>query len=207
MAWGAIAGGIAGGAGGILGAHTSAFGAERQMKFQKKVLKNRYQWAVKDLRKAGMNPILAVTGGGGLAGGTAPGASGGHPISSAGAMEGIMKGITKPGEKKKLTAEEQRIQQDVTNMRQTLRNLRAQETQIINAGFRDLAVGEAALAQASYTDLQRKMLGYEEPAKSAAAQWDRSVWGQWAHWGRRAFESAGGPSVLGTLINVIKKGR
>lgn len=45
--------------GGIAGAIASAKQAAKQRDFQKHVLKNRYQWQMRDMRKAGLNPILA----------------------------------------------------------------------------------------------------------------------------------------------------
>ena len=73
--WGALIG-----AG--IGAISSAFGAkqqnkaaqaaaERQMAFQRESAQNRYQWTMADMKKAGLNPILAYKqGGGGTLGGS-----------------------------------------------------------------------------------------------------------------------------------------
>lgn len=56
---------LAGGAANLTG---SAVGAYFSWKHQKEVMKNRHQWEVEDLRKAGLNPILSVTGGSGSPG-------------------------------------------------------------------------------------------------------------------------------------------
>lgn len=60
--------GLAGGAS-ILNSALSfgfnALSASKAFKRQKKILKNQIQWRVEDMRKAGLNPILAVTQGGG----------------------------------------------------------------------------------------------------------------------------------------------
>jgi hypothetical protein len=59
--WASLAGGAAN-----LGA--SAVSAYFSWKHQKEVMQNRHQWEVNDLRKAGLNPILSVTGGSGAPG-------------------------------------------------------------------------------------------------------------------------------------------
>nr|DAG83717.1 MAG TPA: DNA pilot protein [Microviridae sp.] len=57
--------------GGAANLGSSAFSAYFSWKHQKEVMKNRHQWEVDDMRKAGLNPILSATGGSG-AGGNAP---------------------------------------------------------------------------------------------------------------------------------------
>lgn len=58
-------------AGGAANLGSSAVSAYFSWKHQKEVMKNRHQWEVDDMRKAGLNPILSATGGSG-AGGNAP---------------------------------------------------------------------------------------------------------------------------------------
>lgn len=54
--WGAI-GGLAGS---LYSSSQNQASAQASMDFQKEVLQNRNQWAVEDLKKAGLNPILAA---------------------------------------------------------------------------------------------------------------------------------------------------
>ena len=56
---------LAGGAANLGGSAVSAYFS---WKHQKEVMKNRHQWEVEDLRKAGLNPILSATGGSGTPG-------------------------------------------------------------------------------------------------------------------------------------------
>ena len=67
---GAAIGAAGGLAGGFLGQEASAQSARDQMEFQERSYRNRYQWTMGDLRKAGLNPILAYQQGvgGGLGG-------------------------------------------------------------------------------------------------------------------------------------------
>jgi len=81
MAWGAIAGAIAGqGASSLIGIGTTALSQSRQYKYARKLYRNRYQWAVQDMRKAGLNPILAAGSPGGVP--SAPGGVGQMPPGS-----------------------------------------------------------------------------------------------------------------------------
>jgi len=56
----AVLGGSAQLAGGIIGAAVSARQAAKQRRFQERMLKNRYQYQMADMRAAGLNPILAA---------------------------------------------------------------------------------------------------------------------------------------------------
>lgn len=70
MAWGAAAGAAAGGLiQSIAGIGEGVFAdiqAKKAYRRQKTILKNRISWAVKDMLKAGINPMTAFIGGGGV---------------------------------------------------------------------------------------------------------------------------------------------
>lgn len=79
MAAGAIAGGSAIGAGsaavgGAIGMGVDAHVRNQNWSRQKRILQERFQWMVRDLRAAGLNPVLAATGG--MGGGGAPALTG-----------------------------------------------------------------------------------------------------------------------------------
>lgn len=67
MAWGAAIAGAASLAGSLLSSNSAA-GASASSEY---AAKHRYRWAVDDMRRAGLNPVLAATSGG-IAGATAP---------------------------------------------------------------------------------------------------------------------------------------
>lgn len=54
--------------GGVANFGSSALSSYVSWKHQKEVMKNRHQWEVEDMRKAGLNPILSATGGSGVSG-------------------------------------------------------------------------------------------------------------------------------------------
>ena len=66
-----IVSGLFGAGGSILSGLFGQSSADSSMAFQKQVLQNRNQWAVADLKQAGLNPILAA---GATSSGSAPGA-------------------------------------------------------------------------------------------------------------------------------------
>ncbi|WP_079964597.1 hypothetical protein [Salmonella enterica] len=64
--WGAVIGGAASLAGSLLGSSSAKSNAAASNKIMLDLAKNGMQYRVQDLRKAGLNPILAVNGSGGL---------------------------------------------------------------------------------------------------------------------------------------------
>lgn len=61
---GALIGGAAGLLGGIFQNNAAKSAANKQMRFQKETLQHQYQWGMEDMRKAGLNPMLAYKQGG-----------------------------------------------------------------------------------------------------------------------------------------------
>ncbi|SQN81026.1 Uncharacterised protein [Escherichia coli] len=81
--WSAIAGAIGSA---LLGAHSAKASADRANKITMDLAKNGIQYRVQDLRKAGLNPILAVTGSGGLGSVSSSGIQAAQPADFSGAV-------------------------------------------------------------------------------------------------------------------------
>lgn len=65
--WEGGGGGLLSGIGGLLGGGMNMLSSARQMAFQREMYKHRYQYTMEDMRKAGLNPILAAGAGAGSA--------------------------------------------------------------------------------------------------------------------------------------------
>lgn len=61
MSWASAVGGVVGG---LIGANGAKAANDASWAHQKELYQNRYQWQVADMRKAGLNPVLAASGGG-----------------------------------------------------------------------------------------------------------------------------------------------
>ncbi|EMJ6978162.1 hypothetical protein V7881_004610, partial [Escherichia coli] len=73
-------------AGSLLGAHSAKDSANRANKLTMDLAKNGIQYRVQDLRKAGLNPILAVTGSGGLGSVSSSGIQAAQPADFSGVV-------------------------------------------------------------------------------------------------------------------------
>lgn len=80
-----ITGMVGGAVGGAIGMGVDAHARNQSWSRQKRVMQEKYQWAVRDLRAAGLNPILAATGGisGGSAGNAMQASQSGGNLSGA----------------------------------------------------------------------------------------------------------------------------
>lgn len=75
---GAIIGGAADLVGGLIGGASSAHEARKQREWEKRMYESRYQMTVKDLEKAGLNPMLAYMGQGGVGAASVPSGAAGR---------------------------------------------------------------------------------------------------------------------------------
>lgn len=98
-----ILGALLGGGLALLGSRrqnkAAEMAAEKQMAFQREVMQNRYQWQTADLKKAGLNPVLAT----GLSAGMASGSSY-TPVNE---MQGLANAVSSAFERR-LALREQR---------------------------------------------------------------------------------------------------
>lgn len=164
-------------AGPLVGAASSAFGsyrqnrearaaADRQMAFQERTIRNRYQWTMEDMRKAGLNPILAYQQGGGPAAGGASytpqnvGASAPEAVSSA------RQSIMARKQLQLLDAQIKNVAQDTTKKSAEVNTIDTQgalNVQNWRIGQETIATAKAAAAQARTaeefwkTDVGKKM--------------------------------------------------
>ncbi|HIA7250712.1 TPA: hypothetical protein ACWSD0_003028 [Escherichia coli] len=133
-ALGSVAGSVAGS---LLGAHSAKDSANRANKLTIDLAKNGIQYRVQDLRKAGLNPILAVTGSGGLGSVSSSGIQAAQPADFSGVVNSavsVFDALTK------------RQQQEVAK-EGILSQIALQKTQIANSAA-DVKLKEAQAAQA-----------------------------------------------------------
>nr|DAK01806.1 MAG TPA: DNA pilot protein [Microviridae sp.] len=118
-----IAGNLLGGwLGGKQSAANSAAAMEQQNKYNVENYKHRYQWSVEDMRKAGLNPILAATNGisGSFGGSSAIGAGVNYDLSGGAASGASAENSAASADKtrKMISYEQDLIQGQIAKMKQ-----------------------------------------------------------------------------------------
>lgn len=160
----------------MLGAKMDKRGQKRAMRFAREVGQNKIQWAVADLKKAGLNPILAA--GGGVSGGAGPNI-GAPKASTPGASWGqTAQGISKLQlEKNNLRALGRQLDENAhlataqaNESRSRDRKIRTEErklrddTELVNAS------AAAQWANARRTDEEIKIMGREVVSAKAVEE-------------------------------------
>lgn len=143
MGWGMVAQGVSDMAGAALGEYADRKAQKRAQEFYKHTYKHRYRWAMKDMQKAGINPILAA----GFGGSSAPMPSydsdvGERPTDVVSAMQGL---------------------EQLKNMRAQRDNLEANTELAKELQFKARAEGDEAWARGGKTEVERAVLEKQYP--------------------------------------------
>lgn len=159
--WGALIGGAIGLAGSLLGGSSAKKAAEQQRQWMEYMSSTAHQREVKDLRAAGLNPILSATGGAGAPVGSSAAAQVFDPgqAANAGAEVG-----------QRIASARSLIQAQLDNVQQDTLTKNAQAGQAKALGLKAVADTGVADKTRENLDIQTKILkqDFERGAGSAA---------------------------------------
>lgn len=204
---GALIGGGASLASSALGFAGGMMEAKKARKFQKKAMKHKYQWAVEDLRAAGLNPILAAQGG--ITGGGAPGGVQPHvPTPDIGG--GIREGVSTAREIRAQKAEVEKVGFDRDISHATWGLVNRQKDLTAQKELESMSVQNFNKAHTAHMNLQNKMLEFGIPSARARYEWDKSRAGtlleKWHRGSGRALGNVPVPSLFYGLSRSSARG-
>lgn len=193
MAWaGAGAAGVAGG--GNLLSNVLSWGlgeasANRAWRKQKKILKNQIQWRVADMRAAGLNPLLAVSGGVSGGAGAAPmgrGSGGGRLGSEIVEAYKTGKLIDSLVKEQKGKATEQMMKARAAELLPAL--MEAQVAAQWASNVRDTAQAgmfgqniKIGKIQEAVGQMQKDLMVRNVPSAASVAEFDKTEFGKWVN--------------------------
>lgn len=181
--------------GGSQAAATNVTSAREQMKFQQEMDNTKYRRMMADMRKAGLNPIMAA--------GNSPGSA--PSGASASVADAITPAVSSANHFRRSRAEVANMLEINKNLREQNHNLRvqAENTQASTAKYAsDISLNEQlarkskadeALSYASAKNIntQQQISAYELPAYKNAADVEKSKLGEAMKWSDRVMQSIG----------------
>ncbi len=133
--------------GGVVEGAFSAIATKQSRKWQRKMARHAITWRVADLRRAGLNPLLAISGG--LSGGAGAGPQAHTPAFTRNLTDALRSGAERPLRRKETKVAEQRAL-----------TLRGQEELMQLQGERERAVAGESMARRDLLIKQAETEGY-----------------------------------------------
>lgn len=164
---GALIGGGASLLGGMMQNSAAQNAAAKQMEFQKEMSDTSYQRAMEDMRKAGLNPILAYKQGGAA---VTPGSTYVPSNIGAAAAEGASKGVSSAVQAQQAQSQIEAIQAQTASNLESVNTQKAQQAQSIAQAGLASAQRVQALEGALNTAAQTHILNLDVASARARAQ-------------------------------------
>lgn len=155
-------------------------------KYAKRMYQHRYQWAMDDMRAAGLNPILAYKG---IGGAPTPG-SGHGPVSMPYGMVDRAVGTAKAASVMKSAIQEAHNRAGAMGATWAEQSTRAGKN--VAEQQRARADTELIKNSAKRVDVDRKLLEASIPAAKAVQEMDETTFGRWLRYIRRTSEALQG---------------
>ncbi|EOC6016850.1 hypothetical protein ACI5D3_003214 [Escherichia coli] len=225
-----ILGGVIGAAGSIagslLGAHSAKDSANRANKLTMDLAKNGIQYRVQDLRKAGLNPILAVTGSGGLGSVSSSGIQAAQPADFSGMVNSAVsvfdaltkrqqQEVAKEGIMSQIALQRNQIANSAADVRlktaqadqaiQSADNMRAQSNLINQQVLTEASRRANIEAQTGLSSAQRIRTQYQTVQDKVLADYLNTPVGTDSLRTNYDAKSGGIPGIANTLITGIRR--